>query len=170
MEIWFQDEARVGQRGTITRVWGIKGKRTRLKRQGQFLWVYLFGAVCPSKDKAIGLILPLVNTDMMTLHLEAISQAVEAGKHAVILVDRAGWHTTKKLKLPNNISLMPLPARAPELNPVEQVWQVQRQRELSNRVFDDYEAIVDACEKAWNNFVSIENSVKKLCTRSWIEC
>ena len=160
----------MGQRGTITRVWARRGTRFRIKRQQQFIWSYLFGAVCPQKDKAVGLILPRVNTQMMQLHLEEIGFLAEPGKHALLLVDRAGWHTTQKLRLPGNLSLMPLPPRAPELNPVEQLWQVLRHRELANRVFDGYDAILDACQNAWNHFVTQQNAVKKLCSRNWAIC
>ena len=107
---------------------------------------------------------------MMQLHLEEIAKAVEPGKHAVILIDRAGWHTTQKLRNPENISLMPLPPRAPELNPVEQVWATLRQRDLANRVFDGYEAIAQACSDSWNNFILQQGAVKKLCSREWAQC
>ena len=58
----------------------------------------------------------------MTLHLAEISEAVAPGAHAVVLLDQEGWHLSKRLKIPANITLVPLPAKAPELNPVENVW------------------------------------------------
>jgi transposase len=81
---------------------------------------------------------------MMQLHLDEISRNVAAGAHAVLLLDRAGWHTTCKLDMPANITPIFLPSRAPELNPVENVWQYLRQNWLSNTVFENYDAIVDA--------------------------
>jgi hypothetical protein len=84
---------------------------------------YLFGAVCPERGTGAGLVLPACNREAMQLHLDAIAPAVGAGAHAILLCDRAGWHTSKALKVPRNISLMPLPARAPELNPQENIWQ-----------------------------------------------
>ena len=93
-------------------------------RQQQFEYAYIFGAVCPAKDQAVGLVLPTIGMGCMQKHLEEISKEVEPGNHAVIIFDRAVWHTTKKLRLPNNISLLPLSAASPELNPIEQVWQV----------------------------------------------
>ncbi len=59
-------------------------------------------------------------------------------------MDRAGWHTTDKLKVPKNITIILLPSRSPELNPVENIWQYMRQNWLSNRVFETYDAIIDA--------------------------
>lgn len=121
VDIWFQDEARVGQRGTVTRTWARKGTRPRLVRQQQFEYVYIFGAVCPARDEAVGLVMPAVNTGAMLLHLEHISMKILEGRHAVVVLDKAAWHTTKRLKRFSNISLLPLPPTSPELNPTEQV-------------------------------------------------
>ena len=63
VDIWFQDEARVGQKGTLTRTWAKKGTRPRLVRQQQFEYAYIFGAVCPAQDQAVGLVLPVINTE-----------------------------------------------------------------------------------------------------------
>ena len=110
VDIWFQDEARVGQRGTVTRTWAKKGTRPRLARQQQFEYVYVFGAVCPGKDEAVGLVMPAVNIDAMLVHLDHISQKIPEGRHAVIVLDRATWHTTQRLKKFSNISLLPPPS------------------------------------------------------------
>ena len=82
----------------------------------------------------------------MTLHLAEISQLVAPGAHAVVTLDGACWHQTGgKLRVPDNVSLLPLPPYSPKLNPVENVWQFLRQNQLSNRIFEGYDAIVDAC-------------------------
>ena len=119
VDIWFQDEARVGQRGSVSRTWARKGTRPRLVRQQQFEYTYIFGAVCPARDEAVGLVMPAVNTEAMLVHLEHISMNVPEGRHAVIVLDKAAWHTTKRLKRFSNISLLPLPSASPELNPTE---------------------------------------------------
>lgn len=167
VEVWFQDEARVGQKGTVTRVWAIKGTRPRVIRQQQFEYAYIFGAVCPERDMGVGLVMPVVNSEAMKMHLELISAQVADGKHAVIILDRATWHTTKKLRVFPNITLMPLPSASPELNPVEQVWQQLRDRELSNRCYDDYEDIVTSSCNAWNHFIDAPGAVRQLCSRDW---
>lgn len=167
MDVWFQDEARVGQRGTLTRTWAKKGTRPRLIRQQQFEYAYIFGAVCPVRDEAVGLIMPAANTEAMLVHLEYISRKIPAGRHGVIILDKAAWHTTKRLKKFSNITLIGLPPASPELNPTEQVWQALRDEKLANRCYDDYEDILNACCEAWNYFVDTPNRVKKLCTRSW---
>lgn len=165
VDIWFQDETRVGQQGSITRIWAEKGTRPRAVRQQQFEYSYIYGAVCPSTGQSVGLILPCVNMIAMTAHLEAISQQVPEGRHAIIIVDGAAWHSAK-LNL-HNITLLKLPPYSPELNPVEQVWLWLKQKWLSNRVYENYEAIVDACCHAWNQFADNEALVSRLCTRQW---
>ena len=91
---------------------------------------------------------------MMQLHLDEISRHVAEGAHAVLILDRAGWHTTGKLDVPDNITPIFLPSRAPELNPVENVWQYLRQNWLSNTVFENYDAIIDAACAAWQKLVA----------------
>ena len=86
---------------------------------------------------------------MMQLHLDEISRHVAEGARAVLILDRAGWHTTGKLDVPDNITPIFLPSRAPELNPVENVWQYLRQNWLSNAILKDSDAIIDAACAAW---------------------
>jgi transposase len=167
VDIWFQDETRVGQQGSLSRMWAIKGTRPRVVRQQQFKYTYIFGAVCPARDEAVGLILPYANTDTMLIHLAYISAKIPKGRHAVLVLDQAGWHTTSKINCFNNITLMSLPPYSPELNPTEQVWQQLKDRELSNRVFKDEEDIVDSCCRAWNNFTDEKEAIRNLCSRGW---
>jgi hypothetical protein len=135
----------------LTRVWAERGSRPRAPRDQRYDWAYLFGAVCPTRDTGAALVLPVADGEAMNLHLAEISRNVMPGSHAVVLLDAAGWHQTEgKLNVPDNISLLKLPPYSPELNPVENIWQYLRQNKLSNRVFDSYEAIVDACCDAWN--------------------
>jgi len=168
IELWWQDEARVGQQGTLTRVWAERGSRPRAPRDQRYDWAYLFGAVCPARDTGAALVLPIADSDMMNLHLAEISRHVTPGSHAVVLLDGAGWHQTGgKLKVPENISLLKLPAYSPELNPAENIWQYLRQNQLSNRVFDSYEAIVDACCDAWNALTAEPGRIRSIATRPW---
>ena len=103
----------------------------------------------------------------MQLHLEEISKHVARKAHAVVLMDRAGWHTTAKLNLPGNITIILLPSKSPELNPVENVWQYMRSNWLSNRVFETYDAIVDAACDAWNNLINQPQTITSIGTRDW---
>jgi transposase len=131
------------------------------------MWAYIFGAICPKKGKGAGLVLPWCDTDAMNRHLEEIAIAVDAGAHAVLILDRAGWHVTPNLVVPQNITLLFLPPRAPELNPVENVWQFVRDNWLSNRVFADYEDIVSHCCEAWNKLVDQPWKIISLGMRQW---
>jgi transposase len=104
---------------------------------------------------------------MMQLHLDEIPRNVAEGAHAVLLLDRAGWHTTGKLNAPKNITPIFLPSRAPELNPVENVWQYLRQNWLSNTVFENYDAIIDAACDAWRKLTAEPNRITSIGMREW---
>lgn len=103
----------------------------------------------------------------MQLHLDEISRHVARGAHAVLLLDRAGWHTTDKLTVPGNITLIFLPSRSPELNPVENIWQYMRQNWLSNRVFETYDAIIDAASGAWEKLLLQPQTIMSIGLRDW---
>ena len=92
---------------------------------------------------------------------------VARGAHAVLLLDRAGWHTTRRLNVPRNITLIFLPSRSPELNPVEQIWQYIRANWLSNRVFETYDEIIDAACDAWNRLVKEPETITSIGMRDW---
>jgi transposase len=167
IEIWFQDEARIGQKGTLTRIWAARGSRPAAPRDQRYKWAYLFGAVCPERACAASLVLPCANTKAMTAHLYEISRAVAPGAHAVLVMDGAGYHEKAIVNVPSNISLLTLPAYSPELNPVENVWQFLRQNYLANRVFEDYDAILNACCDAWRSFLSSPDKIVSITQRSW---
>ncbi len=103
----------------------------------------------------------------MAAQLEEISQAVAPGAHAVLMLDQAGWHLTPKLCVPDNITLLPLPPRSPELNPMENVWQFVRENWLSNRIFGSYEEIVDLGCDAWNKLVAQPWLIMSIGFRQW---
>jgi hypothetical protein len=167
LEIWFQDEARVGQQGTLTRVWARRGMRPRGPRDRRYAWAYLFGAVCPERGVGAALVLPFVNTDAMNRHLAEIAQCVRPGAHAAIVLDGAGWHGTAALEVPENITLVPLPPYSPELNPQENIWEYLRQNHLSLRVWDSYDAIVNTCCQAWNALAAMPDRITSIATRDW---
>ena len=119
------------------------------------------------QGKGAALMLPVVNTAAMQLHLEEISLAVAPGSHGVVIMDRAGWHETKKLIVPENLAIVLLPARSPELNSAENVWQYLRQNWLSNRVFEDFNAILDAGCDAWNRLIAMPDTIRSIGWRDW---
>ena len=165
--VWFADEARVGQKNKITRRWARRGSRPSAPSDQRTASTYIFGAICPKQGKAVGLILPWCNTAMMNLHLAAISADVAPGCHALLLADQAGWHLSRKLVVPHNITIVPLPPKCPELNPQENVWQFVRDNWLSNRVFDDIHALIDHCCDAWNKLEAQPWTIMSLGMRDW---
>ncbi len=167
IELWWQDEARIGQKNKITRRWAKRGSRPRAPRDQRTKSVYIFGAICPARGVGAALVLPRCNTEAMQLHVDEIASQVTPGAHAVVIVDQAGWHTTKKLILPDNITLLPLPPRAPELNPVENIWQFMRDNWLSNRVFASHADIVTLCCEAWNKLIDQPWVIMSIGTRKW---
>ena len=167
IEIWFQDEARIGQKNGLVRQWAKRGSRPRQPADQRYENAYLFGAICPAKGKGAALALPFADTDAMQRHVDEIARNVDKGAHAVLLLDRAGWHTTSKLVVPKNVTPIFLPSRAPELNPVENVWQYLRANWLSNRVFETYEAIIDAACDAWRKLIAQPDTITSIGMRDW---
>ena len=113
LEIWFQDEARVGQQGTLTRIWAERGTRPRAPRDTRYIWSYIFGAVCPERAEAAALIMPHADTQAMSAHLAEIAKTVASGAHALLILDGAGWHGSGTTTSP--CSNWPY---SPELNPM----------------------------------------------------
>src|SRR3954447_20673919 len=141
VRVYFQDEARFGTQGTITRVWAPRGSRPRAVRQNGRQWLYVLAAVCAATGSASALIMPELNVGVVNLFLEQFSRELPPGVHGVLLWDGAGYHTGADLVVPGNVSLIQLPPYAPELNPVENLWHYLRSHHWSNRPYADYEAL-----------------------------
>jgi transposase len=131
------DEARVGQKGRSGRRWWMRGQRPAGRCDGRFQSAYIFAAVEPETGSAFGLVLPHVSTEAMSLFLAQFAATLEPDTHAVVVLDGAGWHIAKDLRVPDTVTLVRLPAYSPELNPVERIWLYLRERFLSERVFPD---------------------------------
>ena len=160
----------MGQPGTLTRVWAERGSRPAAPRDQRHTSASLFGAICPARGTGAALVLPAATTDMMNLHLAEISACVAPDAHAVLVIDGAGWHQPGgRLKVPQNITLLHLPPYSPELNPVENVWADLRRNKLSNRVFETYDAIVDACCDAWTWLIAQPDRITSIGTRAWAQ-
>ena len=166
VEVWFQDEARVGQQGTLTSVWAETGSRPTAVKQTEYEWCYLFAAVNPMTGASSALVTPTVNTTLMNEHLRFISREAGPGVHVVLVLDQAGWHVAKGLRVPDNITLLHLPPYSPELNPVERVWGYLRSHHLSNRVYRDYNELFDETTAAWN--LLPDTRLQSLTATSWL--
>jgi transposase len=167
VEIWFADEARIGQKNKISRRWAKRGTRPAAPSDQRTASTYIFGAICPKEGKGAALVLPRCNTEAMTLHLAEIAAEIAPGRHAIVLLDQAGWHMSKRLAIPPNITLVPLPPKCPELNPQENVWQFIRENWLSNRIFKSYSDILDHCCHAWNKLIDQPWRIMSIGMRDW---
>lgn len=167
VEVWLQDEARIGQQGTLTRVRAETGSRPSAVRQTEYEWAYLFAAVNPPTGASSAPITPTVNTHYMNEHLRFISREAGADVHVVLVLDQAGWHVAKALKVPANVTLLHLSPYSPELNGAERIGGYLRSHYLSNRVHKDYDELSEAIRAAWNSLAP--ERLKSLTRTEWIE-
>ena len=168
VQVWFQDEARFGQQGTLTRKWARKGSRPPAVKQTQYDYLYVVGAVCPGSGQAVGLLSPHINTEVMNTFFEQFAQEVDPDVHAVMIWDQAGFHTSKQLKLSSNVTAVPLPPYSPELNPIENLWHYLRSHEWSNRIYEDYEALLKAACDGWQKHCLNTDLVRTVCNAPYL--
>jgi transposase len=162
------DEARVGQKGSIETVWAPIGSRPPMVRDNRHDSVHIFGAICPARGIGAAIIMPGVNTEAMNEHLKEISCQVATSAHALLVCNGAGWHQPgERLIVPDNITLLRLPPYAPELNPMENVWDYLRGNKLSSLVCDTYEGMRNASKEAWNFIANDPARIVSIGTRDW---
>ena len=150
-------------------MWNEIGSRPAVARDDRHDSAWLFGSVCPQRAVGSVLVMPWVGSEAMSLHLDALSKVVSPGAHAVLVCDGAAWRQTGgRLRIPDNIPLLPLPRYSPQFNPIENVWAYLRVNQLNRRVWDSYDEIVDACCTAWNGFINNTTRVKLITERSWV--
>lgn len=149
-------------------IWWRRGERPPGLLDQRYVNAYIYAAVEPGTDNAFALILPDANGAGMQSFLDAFAKTVADDEHVVLVLDGAGWHSGKSLRVPENITLVPLPAYSPELNPVERVWLYLKQRFLSLRLHNDYEEIVAAASKAWKRLCRETGRLASLTAYPWI--
>jgi transposase len=142
VELWAEDEARLGLKPIVRRVWALKGRRPTANGRTKYQWLYVYGFVHPASGRNLELILPAANTDWMALALEEFGRWADPAdeKLLVLLVDNAGWHVAKRLARPQNVVLHRLPPCTPELPPAEPLWPLVREV-VANEGYDDPEAM-----------------------------
>ena len=138
-------------------------------RQTQYDYLYVLGAVCPGSGKTAGLLAPNLNTDTVNAFFEQLSKEIEPDVHVVLIWDQAGYHTTAALKVPANVTLLSLPPRSPELNPVENLWHWLRSHYWSNRSYANYDALREAACDAWQRSCLDVELIKTVCAVPWLE-
>ena len=158
----------MGQKGSLEYIWAPIGSRPPMVRDNRHDSAYLFGAICHARRTGAAIIMPTVNAEAMNEHLEEISTQVAQGAQAILVCDGAGWHQPgKRLRPPANITLLPLPPYAPELNPMENVWDYLRGNKLSRLVWNSYDDIVAACKEAWHFLIADPGRINSIAHRSW---
>jgi transposase len=167
VRVWFMDEARFGQQGTITDVWARRGSRPSAVRQTRYEWCYLYAAVEPASGASAALIAPNVNTGTMNAFLKILDAERKPDEHFVLIMDRAGWHVSGKLDLPEGITALLLPPYSPELNPAENLWHFMRSHYLSNRTYDDYDDLLSAGTDAYRRLTP--DVIKSVCACPYLE-
>ena len=137
-------------------------------RQAEYKSLQVLTAACPATGQAIGLIAERVDTATTNTFLELMSASLEPGVHAVLIWDNAGFHTSKSLMVPPNITLLPLPPYSPELNPIERLWHDLRSHFWSNRWYADYEALEGAAVEGWRAVCLDRSLVRSICAAPYL--
>lgn len=128
----------------------------------------MLGAACPATGQTVGLLAPQLNASVVNKFFEEFAKEVDPGVHVVMFWDQAGFHTAKALKIPPNLTLIPLPPYSPELNPVENLWHYLRDHHWSNRAYEDYNELIDAACKAWQASCLDPNLIKSVCNCPYV--
>jgi hypothetical protein len=168
VDVWFEDEARFGQRGTPTRVLARTGLRPRTVTRTQYDRTYVFTGVCPETGAAAGLILPHADTGAASPLLAELSRRLAPDVHAVLILDGTGYYTSRALVVPANITLRPPPAYAPELNPLENLWHYLRSHHWSDRVYRDSKALLTAATADWRAACLGPEAIKSVCAAAYL--
>ncbi len=151
----------------LSRVRARKGTRPRIPRDYRYGYVYLFSAACPDTGHALGHVCDKANAEEMSRHLRDVGRELPEGKHAVMVLDGAGWHRSKNLKIPSNVSLLRLPPHSPELNPIETLFSVLKHRYFANRVFESAEHVRTTVTDVWNTFIHKTEEIMRITRRDW---
>jgi hypothetical protein len=165
--VMFEDEGRFGRMSRPMTCWAPLGIRPEVKTQLVREYDYAFGAVAPLTGEMDSLILPRCDTEMMKIFLEEVSKR-HPDKHILMFMDRAAWHTTKKLILPANITIDHIPPRSPQCNPQEPVWKILRRDHLGNRHFNSLEEVSIATAKGLHSLENDKPFLQGLCGFDWI--
>lgn len=170
LRLWVQDEGRFGLKPVIKRLWALRGQRPVIPQRRRYQWLYTYIFVEPKTGRSEFLLLPSVNITLMQIALEEFSKAVdpEGQQLIILLLDRAGWHMSKKLKVPDNIFLLPLPAYTPELSPAEPMV-TKLKTSLANKTLENLQEVEDLIAQECLRLKNAFQEVKSLTLFPWIK-
>lgn len=169
VEVWSEDEARLGLQPIIRRRWAEAGKRPLASQCRRYQWLYAYAFVHPATGTSEWFLLPWVNTAAMQTALDEFAKAANpsSDKIIVVLVDQAGWHLTSELAVPDGIVLYPLPPYSPELQPAECLWPLLREG-VANRSFDDLDELESVLVPRCRQLMRDIQTVRGATGFSWI--
>lgn len=168
VRVYFMDEARFGQKGTLTKQWAQRGSRPTVIKQTRYANAYMYGAVDPLTGASAALLAAHVNTATMNEFLKILSSEIAPEDHVVLILDRAGWHMSKNLRVPANITFLHLPPYSPELNCIERLWLHIKSHYLSNRIFSDYDHLLEVGTDACRAIEPQRELLKSICRTAWL--
>lgn len=128
----------------------------------------MIGAVCPQTGQTVGMLSPYIDTAIINIFLQQFARQLDPDVHAVLIWDQAGFHSSKALKVPENITLLPLPPYSPELNPAENLWHYLRSHYWANREYADWETLAQAACEAWQNVCLQPDLIKTVCNAPYL--
>ena len=166
--MWAEDEARLGLKPVIRRVWAPVGKRPVARFKRGYKWTYLYGFVRPQSGEVYWLIVPTVNVELFSMALREFAKEVGAGKdkHVLLVVDQAGWHTGKEVEIPEGIHPEFLPSGSPELQPAERLWPLTNEG-VANGLFEEIEEIEQALMERCMQLLEQTETIKGLTNYHW---
>jgi hypothetical protein len=164
VEVWAEDEARLGLKPVTRRVWWPRGCRSRSRGRTKYEWVYVYGFARPRPGDTSTVLLPRVNVERVADALAAFAAHADPGgeKVSVLVVDNAGRHRAKRLPVPANVRLHFLPPCTPELQPVEPFWVLVREAVASDtfdRLADLRRVIRRRCRRLAEDRAAVRGAV-----------
>src|SRR5215207_3615257 len=168
VERWAEDEARLGLKPVIRRVWAPVGKRPVARFKRGYKWTYLYAFVHPNSGELYWLILPTVNTGLFSMALNEFAKEVGVGKdkRVLLVLDKAGWHTGKEVEVPEGIHLEFLPSGSPELQPAERLWPLTNEA-VANGLFEEIEELEETLMERCLELLDQTETIKDLTNYHW---
>ena len=169
VELWCQDEARFGLKPILRKVWAPRGQRPSAPGQTRYEWLYVYGFVRPATGTSYWLLLPAVSTEAMNLALAEFARDIGAGadQHILLVVDNAGWHGSKTLRVPVGIELVYLPPATPELQPAEHLWPLVREA-VANQAFATLDLLQDTLSERCLQLADHAELVQRTTNFHWL--
>lgn len=168
LKVLFQDESAFGRISDRRRCWAPMHERPIVGQQVIREFIYAIAAICPENGQITSLVMPWVDTEVMSIFLTHVSIEFKDA-YCLMFLDGAGWHTAKGVRVPKNIALSFLPSYSPELNPVEHIWEHLRENYFGNKPFDSLDEVEDALCSALHTIGEDYELVSSLTYFDWLK-